>query len=71
MKKAKPAKDIDDYIAKFPDDVQAILSKVRSGRCCDARFGSRDRQGCWLLSGSASRHKGYPPKTCSHGITHG
>lgn len=30
MKKAKPAKDIDEYIARFPDDVQAILRKVRS-----------------------------------------
>jgi uncharacterized protein YdhG (YjbR/CyaY superfamily) len=30
MKKAKPAKDIDEYISRFPDDVQAILSKVRA-----------------------------------------
>ena len=30
MKKAKPAKDIDEYIAGFPDDVQAILDKVRA-----------------------------------------
>ena len=30
MKKAKPAKDIDEYIARFPADVQAILEKVRT-----------------------------------------
>ena len=30
MKKAKPAKDIDEYIARFPDDVQVILEKVRT-----------------------------------------
>ena len=30
MKKAKPAKDIDEYIAGFPDDVRAILDKVRA-----------------------------------------
>jgi uncharacterized protein YdhG (YjbR/CyaY superfamily) len=29
MAKPKKAKDIDDYISKFPDDVQAILQKVR------------------------------------------
>jgi uncharacterized protein YdhG (YjbR/CyaY superfamily) len=29
MAKPKKAKDIDDYISKFPDDVQAILEKVR------------------------------------------
>ena len=30
MAKPKKAKDIDDYISKFPDDVQAILQKVRA-----------------------------------------
>src|ERR1700723_1777577 len=30
MAKPKKAKDIDDYISKFPADVQAILQKVRS-----------------------------------------
>ena len=30
MKKAKLPKDIDEYIARFPNDVQAILSKVRA-----------------------------------------
>ena len=30
MKKSKPAKDIDEYISEFPDDVQAILDKVRT-----------------------------------------
>jgi len=30
MKKPKRAKDIDDYIAQFPADVQAILEKVRA-----------------------------------------
>ena len=29
MAKPKKAKDIDDYISKFPADVQAILQKVR------------------------------------------
>src|SRR5580692_8664821 len=29
MAKPTKAKDIDDYISKFPDDVQAILQKVR------------------------------------------
>ena len=29
MAKPKKAKDIDDYISKVPDDVQAILQKVR------------------------------------------
>jgi uncharacterized protein YdhG (YjbR/CyaY superfamily) len=29
MAKATKAKDIDDYISKFPADVQAILQKVR------------------------------------------
>jgi uncharacterized protein YdhG (YjbR/CyaY superfamily) len=29
MAKAQPPKDIDDYIASFPDDVQVILEKVR------------------------------------------
>ena len=29
MAKPKKAQDIDDYISKFPDDVQAILQKVR------------------------------------------
>ena len=29
MAKPKKAKDIDDYISKFPGDVQAILQKVR------------------------------------------
>jgi uncharacterized protein YdhG (YjbR/CyaY superfamily) len=30
MKKAKPPQDIDEYIARFPDDFQAILEKVRA-----------------------------------------
>jgi uncharacterized protein YdhG (YjbR/CyaY superfamily) len=30
MAKPKKAKDIDDYISKFPADVQAILEKVRA-----------------------------------------
>lgn len=30
MKKAKPANDIDGYIARFAEDVQAILNKVRA-----------------------------------------
>lgn len=29
MAKAQPPKDIDEYIARFPADVQAILEKVR------------------------------------------
>jgi len=29
MPKAQPPKDIDEYIARFPADVQAILEKVR------------------------------------------
>ena len=29
MARSPRAKDIDDYISKFPDDVQAILEKVR------------------------------------------
>jgi uncharacterized protein YdhG (YjbR/CyaY superfamily) len=29
MKKTQPPKDIDDYIARFPADVQAILENVR------------------------------------------
>lgn len=28
--KAKPAKDIDEYIARFPEEVRAILDKVRT-----------------------------------------
>ncbi|MCE9528911.1 MAG: DUF1801 domain-containing protein [Planctomycetales bacterium] len=30
MKKAKPAQNIDDYIARFPADLQAILAQVRA-----------------------------------------
>ena len=30
MTKAKPPKDIDEYIGGFPDDVQVILDKVRA-----------------------------------------
>ena len=30
MAKAQPPKDIDEYIARFPTDVQAILEKVRA-----------------------------------------
>jgi uncharacterized protein YdhG (YjbR/CyaY superfamily) len=30
MAKSEPPKDIDDYIARFPADVQAILEKVRA-----------------------------------------
>lgn len=30
MPKAQPPKDIDEYIARFPADVQAILEKVRT-----------------------------------------
>jgi uncharacterized protein YdhG (YjbR/CyaY superfamily) len=30
MKRAKPLNDIDEYMARFPDEVQAILAKVRA-----------------------------------------
>ena len=30
MAKSQMPKDVDDYISKFPDDVQAILQKVRA-----------------------------------------
>jgi uncharacterized protein YdhG (YjbR/CyaY superfamily) len=30
MAKAEPPKDIDEYIARFPDDVRPILEKVRT-----------------------------------------
>ncbi|HZZ79245.1 MAG TPA: DUF1801 domain-containing protein [Gemmataceae bacterium] len=30
MKKAQKPKDIDAYISQFPDDVQAVLAKVRA-----------------------------------------
>jgi uncharacterized protein YdhG (YjbR/CyaY superfamily) len=30
MAKVQPPNDIDEYIARFPDDVQAILEKVRA-----------------------------------------
>lgn len=30
MAKAQPPKDIDDYVARFPADVQAILEEVRA-----------------------------------------
>jgi uncharacterized protein YdhG (YjbR/CyaY superfamily) len=30
MAQLQKPKDIDDYISKFPDDVQAILQKVRA-----------------------------------------
>jgi uncharacterized protein YdhG (YjbR/CyaY superfamily) len=30
MAKTEPPKDIDEYIARFPSDVQAILEKVRT-----------------------------------------
>lgn len=30
MAKAQPPKDIDEYIARFPADVQAVLQKVRA-----------------------------------------
>ena len=30
MEKAQPLKDIDEYIARFPADVRAILEKVRA-----------------------------------------
>lgn len=30
MKRAKPPTDIDEYIARFPADIQAILSQVRA-----------------------------------------
>jgi uncharacterized protein YdhG (YjbR/CyaY superfamily) len=30
MKKIKPAKDIDEYLARFPSEVRAVLDKVRA-----------------------------------------
>ena len=30
MAKTEPPKDIDEYIARFPSDVQAIIEKVRT-----------------------------------------
>lgn len=30
MKKAKPPQDMDDYIARYSEDVQAILAKLRA-----------------------------------------
>lgn len=30
MKKTKPAKDMDEYIARFPSEIRAVLDKVRA-----------------------------------------